>query len=369
MGVDRRLRILFVDTERVWRGGQEQLLSLVAGLKQRGHEVCLAAPSGAPLSARAAAAGIPCQNFRQRSEFSPLALLNLWRQLSQRRVDIVYFNTPRAILAGGLSAWLSGTPSRVCSRRVNFPLNNHLSRFKYNWLLERIVTVSESIRQTLIEDGVRPELVRVVYEGVDLDWIDGLRSPGLPVPRRGLVVGMVAHLSAEKGHRTLLEAASRVAGRFPDTQYFLVGDGALRDELLDYTRQLGLGDQVHFTGFRNDSDALMKEFDVFCLPSLSEGLSSAILSAMANRLPVIATQVGGIPELVQDGETGILTPPGESLPLSEALSRMLESESLRMSYGLAGRRRIEREFTLSLKLDQSERLLQDLLDGANFRYD
>ncbi len=365
---DGKFRILFVDTERVWRGGQEQLLSLVTGLRRRGHEVCLAAPAEAPLSARAKKAGIPCRNFRQRSEFSPLALLNLYRLLREGRVDIVYFNTPRAILAGGLSARLTGTPARVCSRRVNFPLNNYLSRFKYNWLLERIVTVSESIRQTLIEDGVRPGLVRVVYEGVDLDWIDRVKSPGLPVPRRGLVVGMVAHLSAEKGHRTLLEAAGRIADRFPATQYVLVGDGVLREELLEYTRRLGLGEQVHFTGFRSDSDALMKEFDIFCLPSLSEGLSSAILSAMANRLPVIATQVGGIPELVQDGETGILTPPGQSLPLSEALARMLESESMRTSFGHAGRRRIEREFTLSLKLDRSERLLQDLLGSANFRY-
>ncbi len=365
----RKFRILFVDTERVWRGGQEQLLSLVTGLKQRGHEVFLAAPAEAPLSGRARVAGIACRNFCQRSEFSPLALLNLYRLLRRHRVDIVYFNTPRAILAGGLSGRLTRTPARVCSRRVNFPLNNGLSRFKYNWLLERIVTVSESIRQTLIEDGVKPGLVRVVYEGVDLDWIDRLQSPGLPVPRRGLVVGMVAHLSAEKGHRTLLEAASRIADRFPATQYVLVGDGVLRQELLDYTDQLGLGGQVHFTGFRNDSEALMKEFDVFCLPSLSEGLSSAILSAMANHLPVIATQVGGIPELVRDGETGILTPPGESAPLSEALARLLDSESMRTSFGRAGRRRIEREFTLSLKLDQSERLLQDLLEGANFRYD
>ncbi len=357
-----KLRILFVDTEMVWRGGQEQLLSLVVGMKQRGHLVELAAPPQAPLTERAGERGVRCHPFRQRSEFSPAALLKLTRILAGRGFQIVYFNTPRSILAGSLAARLTGAPRRVCSRRVNFPLKSRLSRFKYNWLLDAIFTVSESIRQTLIEDRVRAELIHVIYEGVDLPWIDALSAPGLPPGCRRPVIGMVAHLSGEKGHRVLLEAFGKLIGGFPEGCVLLVGDGPLRDQLLEFACREGLEERVCFAGFRDDSEALMKEFDIFCLPSLSEGLSSAILSAMANRLPVIATDVGGIPELVVDGQTGALVPPQDPVSLSEAMARLLRSERLRKIWGEAGRLRIERQFTLNQKLDHSEALLSSLLD-------
>jgi glycosyltransferase involved in cell wall biosynthesis len=236
-----------------------------------------------------------------------------------------------------------------------------LSRFKYNYLLDGIVTVSESIRETLIASGIRPEIVSVVYEGVDLNWLDGLQPPRLLNGCRRPCVGVVAHLSEEKGHRVLIESIVHLKDRFPKANYILVGDGRLRPELEAEAKRLRVEKQILFTGFRNDSEALMKEFDIFCLPSLSEGLSSAILCAMASALPVVSTGVGGIPELVVDGETGFLVAAGDSSGLAEALAKLLASEQLRQGMGRAGRRRIERLFTLEQKLDGSERFYESLM--------
>ncbi|MCH8819144.1 MAG: glycosyltransferase family 4 protein [Acidobacteria bacterium] len=357
----KNLRVLYVDTERVWRGGQEQLFTLMLGIKDRQHQACLAAPVDSPLSARAREKGIEIFPFRQRNEFSPGAVLKLWNFLRNREFDIVYVNTPRAIFSAGLASKLCGVPLRICSRRVNFPLRSRLSHLKYNWLQNRVITVSVSIRKTLIEGGVRPELIQVIYEGVDLDWIDGCQSSSVLDLGERLKVGTVAHLSAEKGHRVLLEAVARIVPKLPEVVFVLVGKGELMPQLQEQSRELDIEDHVLFTGFRDDSEALMKECDIFCLPSLSEGFSSAILVAMASSLPVIATQVGGIPELVIDGETGFLVPPNNASQLAEALSQVLESESLRRRLGQAGRQRVERNFMLQRKPDQTEQLYLTLL--------
>jgi glycosyltransferase involved in cell wall biosynthesis len=359
------LKILYVDTDRTWRGGQEQLFSLMLGIRDRQHQVWLAAPSDSPLSGKAQQSGIETYCFGQRSELSPWAFFQLWKILGKQDFDVIHLNTPCPLVVGGLVSKLCGIPLRVCSRRVNFPLNSPLSRLKYNWMQESVVTVSVSIRRTLIEGGVRPDLIKVIYEGVDLDWVDSQRVPAPEPVNSGLVVGTVAHLSPEKGHRTLLEAAARVLSRIPDVHFILVGRGELMSSLKAKVEELGIEKKVTFTGFRSDSEALMKHFDIFCLPSISEGLSSAILVAMATSLPVVATQVGGIPELVMDGKTGILVPPDDAAQLADGLCRVLESPQLREKMGYAGRQRIEEQFTLGRKLSETETLYFSMLASVS----
>ncbi len=230
---------------------------------------------------------------------------------------------------------------------------------------ESVVTVSVSICRTLIEGGVRPDLIKVIYEGVDLDWVDSQQAPAPDDMNSGLVVGTVAHLSPEKGHQTLLEAAPRVLSRVPDVHFVLVGGGPLMSTLKARVEELGIEKKFTFTGFRSDSEALMKNFDVFCLPSISEGLSSAILVAMASRLPIVATQVGGIPELVLDGETGVLVPPDDADQLAVGLCKVLESPQLRKKMGCAGRQRIEETFTLERKLNETEKLYLSMLASVS----
>ena len=361
----RSLKILYVDTDRVWRGGQEQLFSLILGIRDRQHQVWLAAPSDSPLSGKARQSGIETYSFGQRNEVSPWAFLQLWKILGKQDFDIIHLNTPCPLVLGGLASKLRGVPLRVCSRRVNFPLSTPLSRLKYNWMQESVVTVSVSIRRTLIEGGVRPELIKVICEGVDLDWVDSQKAPAFDYGNSGLVVGTVAHLSSEKGHHTLLEAVSRVLSRVPDVHFVLVGGGVLMSTLKARVKELGIDEKVTFTGFRSDSEALMKNFDVFCLPSLSEGLSSGILVAMASRLPIVATQVGGIPELVIDGETGVLVPPDDADQLADGLCKVLESPQLRKKMGCAGRQRIEETFTLERKLNETEKLYLSMLASGS----
>ena len=154
---------------------------------------------------------------------------------------------------------------------MNFPLSSRFSAFKYNLLQDGIITVSDTIRGTLLGAGVNPSLVTVIYEGVDLAWVDNLEAVETLKQPGEVLVGMVAHLSQEKGHSTLLRAAACLKDRYPEARYLLVGDGELREQLESLTKELGIGSHVRFTGFRSDCEALMKQFDICCLPSLSEG--------------------------------------------------------------------------------------------------
>ncbi len=361
----QKLKLLYVDTETVWRGGQEQIYTLITGMLQCGHKVWLAAPPGAPLAERAKRAGASLLSFQQRFELSPVATWQLFGFMRKHRFQIVHFNTPRPVLTGGLAASRSTFPrALVCSRRVNFPLRTRFSRLKFNLFMDRVITVSASIRDTLIHDGVRPSLVEVIYEGMDLQGIDAL--PKAP-PRVGddrPVIGIVAHLSSEKGHITLIKAVSLLLQSYPRLVLSVVGEGPLRAELEKLTNTLGASRSVLFLGFREDVDSVMKSFDIFCLPSLSEGLSSAILAAMGNRLPVVATSVGGIPELVTDRKTGLLVPPRDPERLARALRELLDSPDLRKRMGESGRRRVESHFTLEKKIRNFERLYLELLGAV-----
>ena len=273
----------------------------------------------------------------------------------------MHFNTPRPLLAGGIACRLSRVPGVVISRRVNFPLRSWLSNLKYNYLVDRVFTVSASIRETLIRNGVSSSRVSVIYEGVDLDWFDQ-QMARLALQRRGrTLVGTVAHLSPEKGHATLLSAIAELKDRSPEALLLIVGDGELRAELEATVIDLGISDQVKFLGFRSDVEGLLKQFDIFCLPSLSEGLSSAILAAMAARLPVVATSVGGIPELVQNSVTGKLVKPNQPHELALALETLLKDQVLRERMGNAGRQRVDSHFSLQQKLDATERAYEELL--------
>jgi len=355
-----------VDTESVWRGGQEQLLSLVLGMRDQGHHVAVAAPRSAPLATRILEKGIHFYPFRQRAELSLLAFARMYKILRKDRFSIIHFNTQRAVIAGTLASRAAGSPVTVCSRRVNFPLPTRLSALKFNLLIDSIVTVSFSIKRTLTSDQVNSGIIRVIHEDVDLQGLDRSQTPQLSLPDGKKIVGTVSYLSPEKDQATLIKAFQTVKKNLPDTLLIIVGDGELRSSLGQLVSDLGLKDSVRFTGFRSDSGAIMRHFDVFCLPSLSEGLSAAIMEAMANHLPVVATRVGGNPELVIEGKTGLLVEPGEPTFLADALEKLLRSPDLISKMGSAGRQRIERNFTSATKLADFEKLYLELLAQRKF---
>jgi len=223
------------------------------------------------------------------------------------------------------------------------------------------VAISESIRLQLQVCGIPASKIRTIYEGIDLSLYPRRKREKVRSPEKPVVVGTVAHLSAEKGLQYLIEAAGLIPDVRKRVRFVIVGDGACREQLCRFAEDRGLADIFDFVGFHPTTSQFVKSFDIFALPSLSEGLSSAILEAMASSLPIIATQVGGIPELVTDGENGLLVSPGDPVALAGAIKRLVDNPEEAWQMGEYGRDRMEQRFTVERKISETEKLCGLLL--------
>jgi len=253
---------------------------------------------------------------------------------------------------------------RIIFRRVNFPLRRNLvTRIKYNWGIDCIVAISESISQQLQVGRIPASRIRTVYEGMDLGLYPKRHMDYGQIDHRPFVIGTIAHLSAEKGLQHLVEAAALVPDVHSRLRFVIVGDGKCRESLENQVHERGLEECFQFVVFQNQVKAYLNSFDLFVLPSLSEGLSSAILNAMASSLPVIATEVGGIPELIIHGENGLLVPPADAIALSHAIQHLIEHPDEAARMGRMGRRRMEEKFTLQRKISETEKLCNSYLHG------
>jgi glycosyltransferase involved in cell wall biosynthesis len=335
--------VLHVDSERSWRGGQQQVLLLMRHQRARGHEPHLAAPGDSALHERASAEGLPVHAVPMRGTWdlgSALALAHLSGAL---RPEVLHWHAARAHALGALASLLDPAPARVLSRRVVFPVRRTPgSRLLYALPVDRIAAISRAVREALIGSGVDPARIDVVPSGIDPP------APPDPALRAGLrkslgageedvVLLSVSALAPGKGHRDLLRALVRVPGH----RLWLAGDGPLRAPLTRECESLGLTPRVQFLGFRTDIFPLLHAADLFALATESEGLGSSILEAMAAGLPVVATRVGGVPEIVEEGKTGVLVPAADPDALGEALARIAPDRVLRERMGGCGRQRAQ----------------------------
>jgi glycosyltransferase involved in cell wall biosynthesis len=344
---------LHIDTARTWRGGQNQVLLTVNGLREIGHRAALVAHPDGELHRRAAE-GLELIPLAPRSEMDLSAAWRLARVVKRLQPEIVHAHDAHAVamasLALSLGASAAHVPALVVSRRVDFHLRgNSFSRWKHHQV-DCFIAASEAIRHVLVADGVSPDRTVTVHEGIDVDHVRAAPPvdvhAALWLPHHAPVVGNVAALVPHKGQRHLIEAARLVIRQMPDARFVILGEGELRDALERQVREYRLEKHVLLPGFRADVLGCMKSFDLFVMSSVTEGLGTALLDAMACSLPIVATQAGGIPEVVEDGVTGRLVPPRDHTAMAQAILALLEDEATRRQMGEAGLARVNARFTV-----------------------
>ena len=342
---------IHIDTAKTWRGGQRQVLLTVLGLRERGHRTVLVAHPEGELAARASE-GHDLIRLAPRAEVDLHAGWKLSRIIRELRPDIVHAHDPHAVAlaALALSFLTSGRcPSLIASRRVAYHLKAHaFSRWKYHQVA-CFVAASNAINQILIDDGIDPTRIVTVYEGIELHRVQAEPAANIHaefwLPTHAPIVGAVAALTQEKGHKYLIEAAALVLREVPDTRFIILGEGELRSSLERQIKELHLDKHVLLPGFRADILSFIKSFDVFVMSSLFEGLGTSLLDAMALSKPTVASDTGGIPEVVAHGETGFLVPPRDARELAGAISKLLKDSDRRDRMGRAGLERVKRLFT------------------------
>ena len=351
---------LHVDTARSWRGGQNQVLVTVLGLRAAGHRAMLVAHPDGELRRRASE-GLEFLPLAPRTEMDLSASWRLSRVIKRLRPDVVHAHDPHAVAMSAMALSMSRYPKRaplVAARRVDFRLRgNALSRWKYDQV-DRFICASDAIRRILVSDGVDAARAVTVHEGIDLGHVAA--APPAPLheelwlPHGAPIVGNVAALVPHKGQRHLVEAAALVVREVPDARFVIAGEGELRESLEHQIKGHGLEKHVILAGFRPDVLSLHKAFDIFVMSSVMEGLGTSLLDAMACGKPVVATTAGGMPEVVTDGETGILVPPRDDRAMADAITRLLNDEALRERMGAAG-------MSLANSRFSAERMVADTL--------
>ena len=360
------LSVLHVGTSAGFRGGEQQLLFLVLGLKARGVHVSALVPERGLLAERLRQEDIPLFPLTARGDLDLAGVLDMRRALRGVEPHVVHLHTARAHAIGRLTlAGRSQRPRIVVSRQVAFPTKGGpFRRLKYARGVDRFIAVSQAAAASVLDAGVDPSRITVIPCGIDAHVFEVPRdSQGLKrelaIPDACKLVGFTGALEEGKGPSDLLEA---VAGLPHDVHVLMTGEGALRARLEDRSNEADLAGRVHLLGWRQDFPRVLRSLDAFCLPSRQEGFPNAILDALAAEVPVIATRVGGIPEIVVSGCNGLLLEAGEPYALRAALTRVLNDPPFAASLATEGRRTVN-EFTLDRMVERTLTVYQDVLAG------
>ncbi len=326
------MRVAHLDTGRTWRGGQAQVLHLMRGLAARGHGCLLLAPGG-PLLERARALGAEVERWPTLGEWDVSGILRAAAALRRFGPEVAHCHSAHAHALGIPAARLARVPVAVVSRRVDFTVaRNPFSRLKYRLPVDRYLCISRGVMEVMAAAGVPASRLALVPSGVELPATGAgpARAPAadlralLGVAPVAPVVGTVAALAPHKDHATLLRAAAKVIARRPDVHFAWVGEGECRVALERQRADLGLETNVHLVGFRADAVGLLAQFTVFALSSYLEGLCTSLLDAQSLGVPIVATAVGGVPDVVEDRATGRLVPGRDPEALARALLDALD---------------------------------------------
>ena len=363
------LRTLHINTARGWRGGEQQSFYLIQGLRERGHVAEAVVQPKEEYARRLKAVDVKPHEVRMRGEWDVVAALRLRRLLREGRYDVAHAHTAHAHMMLVLAAWrLRPRPTVIVSRRVDFSLHKApfgLSRLKYMMGVDRFVTTSAFIREVMIRDGLDGDRIRVVHSTQDparfRDVEVGPLREELGIPPDAPILGNVAALVDHKGQRYLLDAMPAMLEALPELRLVIVGEGELRGALTAQAEALGIADRVIFTGHRNDVLRFYGVFDVFVLSSKMEGVGGVTLEAMGMDCPVVATDAGGVPEVVRDGVNGLVAPRCDPEPLARAVIRMFTDADLRERCVAAGRRTVTEDFCVDRMVEKTLAVYREAL--------
>ncbi len=345
----QRWRVLQMVSSSAVSGAERHLLLLSKTLQQQGHHVVTVCPPEGWLHQELQVSGVRTLALPMHGSKSVATFWRLARYVREQRIDIIHTHLTRAAYYGLLLSWLTRTP-------VVSTVHVFTSDPAYRWLSRRgypLIAVSEAVRRWLIDSGVPAGVVQTVYNATDFVSLNGeyacaprevRQEFGLPENSR--LIGLFAKVSLIKGHDLLLEALPHVLRSHPDTYVLFVGstESEFAERAQQRARELGVHRHVVFAGVRADIARLMQAVDVVTLPSRSETFGLVVLEAMALGKPVVTTRAGGLPELVRDGETGILVD-FTTASLAHALNELLRSAELRHRLGQSARQFAQQHYS------------------------
>jgi len=364
------LKILHIQKVAGIAGSENHLLTLLPALQEKGFELTVLVLAGpgdhpAPFIASMKSRGIDCEMISMRGNLDPVLPLRLLKFMRGNPSPLIHTHLIHADLYGTLAARLAGVPVVVSTKHGYNPWR---AKWFYAYLdrlaslfQNRIITISDALASWLVEvEGLRREKLSTIHYALDVDSFSSSTTADPPLKVSPPVIGTIGRLIHQKGVHVLLQAFAMCAKRHPTISLLVVGDGPERSNLENLTEQLGLVDRVHFLGYRSDVPGILSYVDIFALPSFGEGFGLVLLEAMASSKPVVATDVMSIPEIVQEGKTGLLVPAQDVSALAQALETLIGNPELRDRFGKAGFQRVKEKFAVERMVRKTIKVYQEV---------
>jgi len=367
-----KLRIAHI-ISALGRGGMEFAVARLAVEQKKMGARCMRHlhPHKGPTEQFLNAGGVPVHLCAFKSRLHPVSVWKLRRLLRKLNVDVVQTHNYRPNVSGVVAAKLAGVPAVISSLRTVNRWDNArqfwMDRLLCLWR-DAVVCVSDEVRkQYLAKIKWRPQIFHVIYNGIDSAFLAPRPTSEhllaqYNINRDGHIIITVARLVPIKDHATLLRAFRKILDVQPNVRLLILGDGPLKDELMELAKSLGVHERAHFVGHQDNTIEWLRLSNMFILSTHVEGFSSAILEAMASGLPVIATKVGGNIESVQDGVTGFLTPPQDADAIAEKAILLMRNPQLASSFGIAGSRVVASKFTIQSNAQNTIALYRKILE-------
>jgi len=328
-------KILHIVSSVSWRGGEQQAAYLIEELIDQVESIVLCS-KGSEFEKFCIEKGIKYYSLRKKKRSIDLKYARWIKKIcKEQSVDLCHIHDAHSHSYAILAATIYGNSTPlILSRRVDFPIKkNWFSSFKYNHpLIVKILCVSKMIQQITAEDIRDKSKLVTVYSGIDLEKFKkpkNILREEIKIPEQSFLVGNTSALADHKDYFTFIDVAEILIKKDPAYYFVIMGDGPMKEQIKSYAKQKNLGDNLTFTGFRDDIPEVLGDLDLFLISSKTEGLGTSILDAFACQVPVVATKAGGIPELVENNKTGLLCPVGDGKALSIAVGQLKEDISLR----------------------------------------
>jgi len=361
------MNILFINSTQNWGGGETWLMQISDGLQRRGHHIVIACRRDSDLHRRlqtSAFTGLPLGGW---GDFSPRTIVKIWRIIKRYKIDIICSNMEKELRLAGIAAQLAGVPI-IPSREVDVPIKStRINRFFYGRVASGLLVNSYATLNTLLSSAPWLEQQRryVVWKGIDPELFKPVASTSLRdrfhFSPSDCLIGFVGRLDEQKGIPTLLEAMRIVVRDVPGARLVLAGEGNLRNHIVDFTRRHGLEEHIFLAGFCSDVPGFLNEIAFLVMPSYWEGFGYAAVEAMAAHKAVIGTNVSSLPEIIDDGTTGILVTPRSAEHLAGAIVKLAKDSGLRNAIGAAGAAKVRSTFSLLTMIEKTETAFRETI--------
>jgi len=360
------LKVLHLSSEKHLRGGERQIILLVKELNKRGVTSWISCRTGSSFSKYCRENNWLFTELPFRNSFDIKSIWRLNEFCQKQQIDIVHVHSGKSHSIAVLSAVIGNKAQLVLSRRVCYPIKeNWFTKWKYNHSsIKKIISISKAVQTQVLKILKARYRSTIIYSGIDTTRFKkptGILKNNYSLEPDTLLIGVTAAIEPSKDLQVFVDTAAHVLKTVPNVSFFIIGDGPERNTIQEYIDQKKLSTSVFITGFLNNVDEVLPELDFFLMTSQTEGLGTSVLDAFACRIPVVATNAGGIPEMVKHKETGLLAEVKDSHTLANHILYLLSNPSLRDSITKNAHELLIQEFSHSVMAQRTLEVYQEVL--------